>query len=108
MVDGDRPKWRAIDRNEQRMLSHREISSRSERLSACLARCRSGGRMPPVGEITEKTDEDSRSKPASDRTHRLACLPAIPDLGSLGGRVINATSLFHVYTPSLLKIRVLR
>jgi hypothetical protein len=60
-VDGDRPKWRAIDRNEQRMLSHREISSRSERLSACLARCRSGGRMPPVGEITEKTDEDSRS-----------------------------------------------
>src|SRR6478752_7961594 len=61
MVDGDRPKWRAIDRNEQRMLSHREISSRSERLSTCLARCRSGGRMPPVGEITEKTDEDSRS-----------------------------------------------
>src|ERR1700751_1777946 len=44
------------------MLSHREISSRSERVSACLARCRSGGRMPPVGEITEKTDEDSRSK----------------------------------------------
>jgi hypothetical protein len=23
MVDADRPKWRAIDRNEQRMLSHR-------------------------------------------------------------------------------------
>src|SRR5258705_6279075 len=61
MVDGDRPKWRAIDRNEQRMLSHRDISSRSERLSACLPRCRSGGRMPPVGEITEKTDEDCRS-----------------------------------------------
>src|SRR6266850_535726 len=61
MVDADRPKWRAIDRNERRMLSHREISSRSERVSACLARCRSGGRMPPVGEITEKTDEDSRS-----------------------------------------------
>src|SRR6476646_3360787 len=61
MVDGDRPKWLAIDLNEQRMLSHREISSRSERLSTCLARCRSGGRMPPVGEITEKTDEDSRS-----------------------------------------------
>jgi hypothetical protein len=60
-VDGDRPKWRAIDRNEQRMLSHREISSRSERLSACLARHLSGGRMPPVGEITEKTEEDSRS-----------------------------------------------
>src|SRR5258708_35317016 len=36
-------------------------SSRSERLRACLARCLSAGRMPPVGEITEKTDEDSRS-----------------------------------------------
>ena len=66
MVDGDRPKWRAIDLNEQRMLSHREISSRSERLSACLARHRSGGRMPPVGEITEKTEEDSRSNRAPD------------------------------------------
>src|ERR1700736_6482579 len=61
MVDADRPKWRAIDRKERRMLSHREISSRSERLSARLARCRSGGWMPPVGEITENTDEDSRS-----------------------------------------------
>src|SRR5271169_6205589 len=61
MVDADRPNWRAIDRNERRMLSHREISSRSERLSACLARRRSGGRIPPVDEITEKTEEDSRS-----------------------------------------------
>src|ERR1700731_325821 len=49
------------NRKERRMLSHREISSRSERLSARLGRCRSGGRMPPVGEITEKTDEDARS-----------------------------------------------
>jgi len=62
--------------------------------------------MPPVGEITEKTDEDFPVKSASDRTHRLAGLPAIPDLGSLGCRVINATSLFHIHTPSLLKIRV--
>jgi hypothetical protein len=100
MVDGDRPKWRAIDRNEQRMLSHREISSRSGRLSACLARCRSGGRMPPVGEITEKTDEDSRS---NRRPIELIGSPAIPDLGSLGRRVVNATSLFHIHTPSLLK-----
>jgi len=30
MVDADRPKWRAIDRNEPRMLNHREISSRSK------------------------------------------------------------------------------
>jgi hypothetical protein len=64
--------------------------------------------MPPVGEITEKTDEDSRSNRRADRTHRLAGLPAIPDLRSLGSRVINATSLFHAHTPSLLKIRVLR
>src|ERR1700736_5932505 len=61
MVDADRPKWRAIDRKERRMLRHREISSRSGWMSARLAGCRSGGRMPPVGEITEKTDEDSRS-----------------------------------------------
>jgi hypothetical protein len=61
MVDADRPKWVAIDRNDRRMLSHREISSRSKKLNARLARRRTGGRMPPVGEITEKTDEDSRS-----------------------------------------------
>jgi hypothetical protein len=61
MVDADRPKWRAIDRKERRMLSHREISSRSEKLNARLVRCRSRGRMPPAGEITKKTDEDSRS-----------------------------------------------
>lgn len=35
--------------------------SRSKRLSACLGRWRTGGRIPPVGEITENTDEDSRS-----------------------------------------------
>jgi hypothetical protein len=61
MVDADRPNCRAIKRNERCMLSPLEISSRSKRLSACLARRRAGGRMPPVGEITEKTDEDSRS-----------------------------------------------
>src|SRR6478609_7880330 len=86
MVDGDRPKWRAIDRNEQRMLSHREISSRSERLSACLTRCRSGGRMPPVGEITEKTTKtpgqigvrsnSSARRPASDPRSRIAGPPS--------------------------------
>src|ERR1700716_4201901 len=86
MAEGDRPRWRAIDRNEQRMLSHREISSRSERLRACLARCLSAGRMPPVGEITEKTDEDSgqigvRSnssahRPASDPRSRIAGQPS--------------------------------
>ena len=59
--------------------------------------------MPPVGEITEKTDEELPVKSASDRTHRLAGLPAIPDLGSLSRRVVNATSLFHGHTPSWLK-----
>ena len=91
--------WRAIDRNEQRMLSHER--SRSGRLSACLARCRSGGRMPPVGEITEKTDEDSRS---NRRPIELIGSPrSDPRSGSLGRRVVNAPSLFHVHTPSLLK-----
>src|ERR1700726_2096747 len=61
MVDADRPNWRAIKRNEHCVLSPLEISSRSKRLSASLARRRAGGRMPPVGEITEKTEEDSRS-----------------------------------------------
>src|SRR6516225_2107310 len=59
------------------MLSHREISTRSERVSACLARCRPGGRMPPVGEITEKTDEDSRSnrRPIDSSTRQPASDP---------------------------------
>ncbi len=61
MVDADRPNCRAIERNEHYVLSPLEISSRSKRLSACLGQCRTGGRMPPIGEITEKTDEDSRS-----------------------------------------------
>ena len=101
MVDGDRPKWRAIDRNEQRMLSHREISSRSERPSACLARCRSAGRMPPVGEITEKTDEDSRSNrvQSNSSARRPASDPKISDRWAAE----YASSLFHLHTPSLLK-----
>src|ERR1700730_13427328 len=74
MVDADRPKWVAIDRNERPMLSHREISSRSEKLSVCLDRRRSGGRIPPVGEITEKTEEDSRSN--RRRSHSSAPQPA--------------------------------
>src|SRR3981189_1464895 len=94
MVDADRPRWVAIDRNERRMLSHREISSRSERLSVCLERRRSGGRIPPVGEMTEKTEEDSRSN-----RRPIALIgsepTAIPDLRLLGRRVINATSLLH-------------
>jgi len=50
-------------------------------------------------EITEKTDEDSRSNRRSDRTHRLAGLPAIPDFGSLGRRVIMRRRCFmsHIH-----------
>ena len=59
--------------------------------------------MPPLGEITEKTDDDFRS---TRRPIELIGAPAaqrsqISD--RWGGRVINATSLFHVHTPSFLK-----
>jgi len=42
-------------------LAPRDISSRSPRLSVRDARLRSAGRMPPVGDSTENTAEDSRS-----------------------------------------------
>ncbi len=34
-------------------------------------------------------------KPPPDRTHRLAALPAIPDLGPLRGRIVDATTVSH-------------
>jgi hypothetical protein len=85
------------------MLNHREISSRSDRLRACLARCRSG-RTDAAGWGNRKDRRGLPIKPAPDRTHRLPSLPPIPipDLRPLGCRVINATSLFHVHTPSLI------
>ena len=51
----------AIERSEHRILSPRDISSRSPRLRALGARRRSAGRIPPVGEITENTEDDARS-----------------------------------------------
>jgi hypothetical protein len=81
-VDGDRPSLRAIDRKEHRVLSPRDISSRSPGLSTIGARSRSAGRMPPAGEITEKTEEDPRSNrrpidfidsPACHRSQISAC-----------------------------------
>lgn len=51
----------AIRRNDGPTPSPRDISSRSLRLSACWLRRRSAGRMPPVGDSTENTDDDSRS-----------------------------------------------
>jgi len=60
-------------------------------------------RIPPVGEITEKTEEDSRSNRRPIALIGSPALPAIPDLRPLGCRVINATSLFHIHTPSLIK-----
>src|SRR3981189_2812122 len=103
MVDADRPKWSAIDRNEWRMLSHREKNlsfRKTERLlgTASIRRTNSAR--------WRDHREDRRGLPVKstpDRTHRLPSLPAIPDLRPLGCRVINATSLFHVHTPSLIK-----
>src|ERR1700682_4242405 len=98
MVEGDRPRWRAINRNEQRMLSHREISPRSERLRACLARCLSAGRMPPVGEITEKTDEDSRSNRRPIELIGSPALPRSPISDRVGAEEKKRTRLFLVST----------
>src|ERR1700675_1523188 len=82
MVDADRPNCRAIERNEHCVLSPLEISSRSERLSAFLGRCRIGGRMPPVGEspkIPTRTPDQigvrsnsSTPRPASDPRSQTA------------------------------------
>ena len=61
IVEGARPNCRAIKRRHCLTPSPRETSSRSARLYACLARVRSAGRIPPVGDSTEKIDDDSRS-----------------------------------------------
>ena len=53
------PGYAGTDRTEHCVLSPLEIYSCSNRLR--LARRRAGGRMQPVGAITEKTEEDSRS-----------------------------------------------
>jgi hypothetical protein len=90
------------------MLRPRDISSRLERLNADQPRQRSGGRIPPVGEITENTDDDWRSKTrpidliyfraANDPISRLAAQP-------------NSKSCDDTSWPTLhlfLKIKVLR
>jgi len=61
IVEGARPSRRAIARKGSLTLRPRDISSRSERLSARLQRLRSAGLMPPVGDITENIDDGSRS-----------------------------------------------
>src|ERR1700694_3895257 len=103
MVDADRPK---VARDRPQRAAHAEPSRN-------LLSFRKAER--PTGTVPiRRTDaagrrdhrEDRRGLPvksASDRTHRLAGLPAIPDLGPLGRRVINATSLLYVHTPSLLE-----
>ena len=63
MLDGARPNWRAMERNERRPLRPLDISSRSRRLSPNFDRFRSAGRMPPLGESTEKTEDEPLSKP---------------------------------------------
>src|SRR4051812_19884566 len=107
MVDGDHPKWRARPQRAAHAEPSRDLLSfrKAERLfgTVPIRRTDAAGRRDHR--------EDRRGfavKSASDRTHRLARLPAIPDLGPLGRRIVNARSLLHVHTPSLLKIRVLR
>src|SRR5260370_4608944 len=81
MVDADRPKWVAIDRNERRMLSHREISSRSERLSVCLEDefrplARSPRRQKRTPGQIDARSHSSAPQPASDPRSQTVGLPS--------------------------------
>src|SRR4029077_5853576 len=57
-VDGARLRLQAIRRNDCPCGSPREISSRSVSVSASLERRRGGGRMPPVGQMCAKIDDE--------------------------------------------------
>ena len=95
MVEGARPSWRAIARNECLTLSPLDISSRSLRLRARrVAR--------PIRRANAARRRDHRKdrrrltvKPTPNRTHRLSALPAIPDLSPLSGRIVNPTTILH-------------
>src|SRR5260370_42136780 len=90
-----------INRNEHCLLSPLEISSRSKNFLPFKEAERLPGSSPSWrtnAACWRDHRKDRRGFPvksASDRTHRLASLPAIPDLRPLSRRVINATSLFH-------------
>jgi hypothetical protein len=58
--------------------------------------------MPPVGETTEKTNEESRSKRRPFELIRIAGT-SYPNLRPLGQRVIDAPPSFHIQTLCLLK-----
>ncbi len=84
MVDGDRPKWRAIDRNEQRIAEpSRDLLSfsQAERLF------RHGAYLEDEFRRSARSPRRSDGGPRSNRRPieliRLAGPPAIPDFGSL-------------------------
>ena len=57
-VEGARSRLQAIRRNECPCASPREISLRSASVSASLERRRGGGRMPRVGQMCAKIEEE--------------------------------------------------
>jgi hypothetical protein len=120
IVEGARRNRRAIARTDCLMLRPRDISSRSERLNADRPRRRSGARIPPVGEITENTDDDWRSKTRPielidwPRCHPLpagnACIAERDPISRLAAQP-NSKSCDDTSWPTLLlflKIKVLR
>ena len=109
MVEADRFRWCAI---QAQRAAHTEPSGdflAFKKLSTLLARHRTGGRMPPVCEMTEETDATCRS---TRRPIELIGSPACQRSQisiSLSCQIIDATSLFHAHTPSpVQKTRVLR
>ena len=63
--DGARSRRQAIWRNECPCASPREISSRSASVSASLERRRAGGRMPLVGQMCAKIEDELLPKTGS-------------------------------------------
>jgi hypothetical protein len=57
-VDGARPRLQAIRRNECPCTNPREISSRSASVSASLERRRGDGRIPPLGLMCAKIEDE--------------------------------------------------
>ena len=61
IVEAERPSSFAMLRNDRSQAIPLEISSRSQSVSANLARCRGGGRMPPLGANKPYMDDEGLS-----------------------------------------------
>ena len=61
IVEGERPSSLAMVRNDSSQAIPLDISSRSQSVRANLARCRGGGRMPPVGDSCANIEDEGRS-----------------------------------------------